>query len=212
MPTAPARAAARLRARSRIRKKPRARKQIHIRIEHERQHQCGTRKRAHIGKPIVPGLPSGQRLERGLHRSVGGQEPGIGVGEHIGGCRERQDQCGFEQPPAGELAARRQPRGRDADDQHADDHEHHDRERVQDVLGQHGFGEVDEGRARAGEDAHAHRGDRNREQQSENERRHIERALRGGACRSAYPSMGSQRRSWSKPGAGCGRRPIRWLG
>ncbi len=159
----------------RFAQEPRPHQEIHIRIKRQRQHQRRSGERADVGKEVIARFPSSRRAKGALHRPEGGEEIGVGIGEHIGGRGQGQHQSRLEHAPAGGLAARDQPCRRHADDEHADDHEQAQAQRVQDVLAQHRLGQMHEDGAWACQYARNDRGERHRERQREDERRCIER-------------------------------------
>jgi hypothetical protein len=130
-----------------------AREQVDIRVQHSDEHRRGTDDGAHIGKPIVALRPAERLPQRALHRSRVIEPAGVGIGQHIRGHRERQQQGPFEEARTGETAIGDEPcrdRSTERDtgaDQHDEDHG------VDEEAIQHRLGEVLPHRAVAGSKA-----------------------------------------------------------
>ena len=99
----------RLQSADRLRDEGRSGRQIDIRIKRAGQHEGEPRQAAHVRKPIVPRGPAGNIPDRCLERPHQAHQIGIGIGKHIAGRRQRQDQQPFEQAPSRKLVHRHQP-------------------------------------------------------------------------------------------------------
>ena len=96
----------------RLLEKGRAGEQIHVRVEHEREHDDRAAERAHVGEPVVARSPPRQLAQPSLHRPRKLEEVGISVRHDVRRYGQGQQQSPVEDLLAGEAAHHRQPRAR----------------------------------------------------------------------------------------------------
>ena len=115
----------------------RARQQIHIRVQRRREHQYRAAQTAHFGQqaPLQPE----SRAQPALQRPAVLQKVGVGIGQHIRGHGQRQQQGPFKNAPPRKLEQRDGAGRRHADSRHAHADQQAQQQRCPGVVGQHGL-------------------------------------------------------------------------
>jgi hypothetical protein len=99
------------------------RQQVHIRVQHQHEHQRCALKRSNIGEPVVAWAPSGHIAQQGLNRAGMVQKICVGVGHDIGRNSQGQDQRPFKEPAPGKPAHGHKPGRGGSNQKDADTHQ-----------------------------------------------------------------------------------------
>ncbi len=114
-----------------------AREKVDVWVEHEREHDGGTRQRADGGKPIFADLKARECAQDRLRGAGSVEKVRIRISHDIGGHGERQDERPVENTAQRKRAHGGEPCGCDADKRHARADAEHESARVGEIEGQH---------------------------------------------------------------------------
>ncbi len=118
-------------------KKGRAREEIDVGVEHKNEHRHRTAQTAHVRKPVIGPAPA-EAFAQGTLQGPGKlQEIGINIGQHIGRCRQWQEQRPLKKASAGKFVHDHQPGRRHANGERTGSNAQTQPERAGQIFRQH---------------------------------------------------------------------------